>query len=88
MLTTSQPLLKKALQNKTAIGAFNTSNLEITQAIIAAAEKNDSPVIIQTSMKALKYAGYEALSSAILEYAKKTSVPVVLHLDHGILIQP
>ncbi len=83
MLVSSHKLLGEARKNRTAIGAFNTSNLEITQAIIAAAEKNNSPVIIQTSMKALKYAGYEALSSAIVEYAKNTSVPVVLHLDHG-----
>jgi len=66
-----------------AIGAFNTNNLEITQAIIGAAEKNSSPVIVQTSMKAIKYAGLEALSSAIVAYAEKSSVPVVLHLDHG-----
>lgn len=83
MLTTSQQLLKEARQNNRAIGAFNTNNLEITQAIIAAAEKSNSPVIVQTSMKAIKYAGLEALSSAIIAYAEKSPVPVVLHLDHG-----
>ena len=51
------PLLKKAREGRYAVGAFNCNNLEILQAIIAAAEAERSPVIIQASQGGLKYAG-------------------------------
>lgn len=66
-----------------AIGAFNTSNLEVTQAIVAAAESQDSPVIVQTSEGALAYAGLEVLAGIVRTLAAESAVPVVLHLDHG-----
>lgn len=66
-----------------AIGAFNTSNLEVTQAIVAAAESQDSPVIVQTSEGALAYAGLEVLAGIVRTLAAASAVPVVLHLDHG-----
>lgn len=66
-----------------AIGAFNTYNLEVTQAIIRAAEEQRSAVIIQTSEGAIEYAGLAEISAIVSSLAKHSSVPVVLHLDHG-----
>lgn len=66
-----------------AIGSFNTSDLEITRAIISAAERKKSPVIVETSEKAISYAGLEEISAIVQERAKKAKIPVALHLDHG-----
>jgi len=82
-LTTNLEIQLKAKENGYAVGAFNTSNLEITQAIIEAAEDLKSPVIIATSEKALKYAGAEVIGAIIKLLAEKTSVQISLHLDHG-----
>jgi len=83
MLVNLNKILPKARKGKYAIGAFNTSNLEITQAIIQAAELLNAPVIVATSQKAIRYAGIENLSQLVITMAKKASVPVALHLDHG-----
>jgi fructose-bisphosphate aldolase class II len=66
-----------------AVGAFNTSNLEISQAIFEAASKAKSPVLIATSQSAIKYAGYENLRSVAEILSKEMGVPAALHLDHG-----
>jgi len=83
MLVTLNEILPQARKKGYAVGAFNTSNLEITQAILGAAETMKSPVIIATSEKAIRYAGIENISGMILGMAQRTRVPVVLHLDHG-----
>jgi len=83
MLVTGDYILQEAHKGNYAVGAFNTSNLEITQAIIEAAEEMNSPVIIQTSQGAIKYAGIENLSAIVMTMAENASVPVALHLDHG-----
>ena len=83
-MTTLKSVLTKAYTGKYAVGAFNTSNLEITQAILAAGEKKKSPVIIATSPKAIDYAGGPAVHVALMkELSKGVRVPVVLHLDHS-----
>jgi fructose-bisphosphate aldolase class II len=66
-----------------AVGAFNTNNLEIIQAIVEAAEAERAPVILQASQGALKYAGVNYISAMVRAAAEITSVPLVLHLDHG-----
>ncbi len=66
-----------------AIGAFNVSNLEAIQAVIWAAEAQRSPVIIQTSEGAIEYGGLKQLAAMVKSMSDETSVPVVLHLDHG-----
>ena len=66
-----------------AIGAFNTSNLEFAQAIIAAATAERSPVIVQTSEGAIEYAGLPTIVAIIKTLAEAAPVPVILHLDHG-----
>ena len=83
MLVNLNDILPQARRKGYAVGAFNTSNLELTQAIITAAEKSRAPVIIATSEKAIRYAGIENISSMIIGMAKRTHVPVALHLDHG-----
>lgn len=82
MLKTLKRVLAKANKGNYAVGAFNTNNLEITQAIIEAAVEMRSPVIIQTSEGAVEYAGMEYLK-AIVGVAAEADVPVVFHLDHG-----
>ena len=83
MVVTLNEILPQARKRKYAVGAFNTSNLEITQAILGAAEKLRSPVIIATSEKAIRYAGIENISSMVITMAAATKIPVALHLDHG-----
>jgi len=83
MLVNPQQMIINAQKGKYAIGCFNTSDLEITKAIIQAAEGQNSPVIVATSEKAIEYAGLEPLSALIIQEAKMACVPVVLHLDHG-----
>jgi fructose-bisphosphate aldolase class II len=74
-------LLKKA-KGKYALGAFDVNNLEMVRSVISACVEERAPVVIQTTEKALDYAGIEYLSS-IIKIAAKNPVPVVLHLDHG-----
>jgi fructose-bisphosphate aldolase class II len=83
MLVTGNEILQKAHEDGYAVGAFNTNNLEMTRAIIEAAEEEQSPVIIQTSQSAIKYAGSEEIMGIVKIMADKASVPIALHLDHG-----
>lgn len=76
-------LLADAEQGRYAVGAFNCNNMEIIQAIITAATIEKSPVIIQASQGALKYAGLEYISMLTKLAAELAPVPVSLHLDHG-----
>lgn len=64
------------------VGAFNTNNMEITQAIVEAAEESRSPVLVALSEGGLKYGG-KALVDLVLRMADEASVPVAIHLDHG-----
>ena len=83
MLTHIKKILQKAEKGGYAVGAFNINNLEALKAILEAAEKLKSPVIIQTSEGAIKYAGHEELAALVLAAAEDAKVPVALHLDHG-----
>ncbi len=83
MFVSTKSMLKKARREGYAVGAFNTSNLEFTKAIIRAAEDLKSPVIIQTSTSAINYAGLLEIKSIVESLARKAKVPVALHLDHG-----
>ena len=76
-------LLFDARKRGYAVGAFNCNNMEIVQAIVGAAQAERSPVIIQASQGAIKYAGLEYISALGRLAAEKASVPVALHLDHG-----
>ena len=84
MLVPAQKILSRALKGRYAVGAFNTSNLEITQGILEAAKKLCSPVILSTSLKAIRYAGGpDVFVAMVRELLKKYRVPVSLHLDHA-----
>jgi len=83
-LVTSKEMFKKAYEGGYAIGAFNINNMEIVQAIVDAAYEEKSPVILQASAGARKYAGsiyIKKLAEAAV--AMYPDLPIVLHLDHG-----
>jgi len=83
MLVTGKELLDHAQKNGYGVGAFNINNMEIVQAIVAAAEETNSPVILQASQGGIKYAGIEYIAALGKVAAEKAKVPVALHLDHG-----
>jgi fructose-bisphosphate aldolase class II len=75
-------ILAAARRGGYGVGAFNTNNMEITQAILEAAEETRSPVIVALSEGALKYGGKD-LVNIVLTMSKEVAVPVAIHLDHG-----
>lgn len=83
MLTTSKEILLKAQAGGYAVGAFNVENMEMVQAVAEAAEELQSPVIMQTTPSTVKYAGLDYYLANVKTAAERTSVPVVMHLDHG-----
>lgn len=83
MLVTLKNILQKANKGNYAVGAFNVNNLEILDAVIRAAETMRSPVIVQTSEGGVHYAGMEEVVALMRLKAKKATVPVAVHLDHG-----
>jgi fructose-bisphosphate aldolase class II len=82
-LVPSSDILVPARQHGHAVGAFNTSNLEITQAIFEAAADLKSPVIVATSESAIKYAGFDNLHNMVDHMCRYFGVTAALHLDHG-----
>ena len=87
-LVNSKELFKKAIEGGYAIPAFNFNNLEQLQAIVSACVETKSPVIMQVSSGARKYANQTLLrymAQGAVEYAKElgANIPIVLHLDHG-----
>lgn len=83
MFLSSRSLLKKAQNEHFAIGAFNTSNLEITKAIFFAAQKLHSPVILQTSEKEALHGLISKIATLIRKFAEDVDIPVALNLDHS-----
>ena len=84
MLVNLKEVLKDAEEKHYAVGLFNAINLEMARGVLAAAEESRSPVIIGSAEVLLKYASLEELSSFLLPMAKRASVPVVVHYDHGL----
>lgn len=82
-LVTTKHLLLKAQKEGYAVGAFNVENMEMVQAVVAAAEEMHSPVIIQTTPSTVKYADLEYFYANAKVAAEKASVPIAIHLDHG-----
>ena len=82
-LVTTKELLLDAQKNGYAVGAFNVENMEMVQAVVAAAEELKSPVIMQTTPSTIKYASPEMFYANVAAAANNASVPVVMHLDHG-----
>ena len=82
-LVTTKEMFKKAYEGGYAIGAFNINNMEIIQAITEAASEERSPVILQVSAGARKYAKHEYLMALAAAAVKDTGIDLALHLDHG-----
>ncbi len=82
-LVTTKQLLLDAQENDYAVGAFNVENMEMVQAVVAAAEELKSPVIMQTTPSTVKYADMAYFYANVKAAAEMTNVPVVMHLDHG-----
>jgi fructose-bisphosphate aldolase class II len=87
-LVNSNELFQKAMKGGYAIPAFNFNNMEQMQAIISACVETKSPVILQVSSGARKYANQTLLrymAQGAVQYARELgcAIPVVLHLDHG-----
>ncbi|MFC2647472.1 MAG: class II fructose-1,6-bisphosphate aldolase [Coriobacteriaceae bacterium] len=86
MLVNATHMLQSAEKGHYGLGAFNTNNLEWAQAILTAAEEEQSPLIVQCSMGAAKYqGGYNVVYNIVNTLVKNMNitVPVALHLDHG-----
>jgi len=82
-LVTTKEMFEKSMKEHYAIGAFNVNNMEIIQGIVDAAQEENSPVIIQASSSAIKYARFEYLKKMIEAAVETTTIPIALHLDHG-----
>ncbi|WP_297134372.1 class II fructose-1,6-bisphosphate aldolase [Terrisporobacter sp.] len=82
-LVTTKEILLKAQEGNYAVGAFNVENMEMVMAVIAAAEELNAPVIMQTTPSTVKYAGLDFYLANVAAAAKKSKVPVAMHLDHG-----
>ena len=82
-LVTTKEMFKKSMEEGFAIGAFNINNMEILQGIVDAAQKQNSPVILQASSGAIKYARIKYLMKMVEAAAEETNIPIAIHLDHG-----
>ena len=82
-LVTTKEMFEKSMKEKFAIGAFNVNNMEIIQGIVDAAAEEKSPVILQASHGAIKYARVPYLRKMIEAALEEHDIPIALHLDHG-----
>lgn len=82
-LVTTKKMFEKAIKSNYAVGAFNVNNMEIIQGIAEAARKEKSPVILQVSAGARKYAKPSYLTRLVEAAIADTDIDVALHLDHG-----
>ncbi len=83
MFTLSKPLLGKARRRGYALPAFNTCNLGMSRALLAAAEAMKSPLLVQITESTIGYAGLESIFGIVQVLEKQSKVPVCIHLDHG-----
>lgn len=82
-LVNTRDMFKKAYEGGYAIGAFNVNNMEIIQGITEAAKEVNSPLILQVSAGARKYAKHSYLVKLVEAAVMETDLPIALHLDHG-----
>jgi fructose-bisphosphate aldolase class II len=82
-LENTKELFSKAIKQKYAIGAFNISNMELIQSAVEAAQDLKSPLILQVSPSAKKYFKNNYLIKIVEAALQSSSIPLVLHLDHG-----
>ena len=83
-LTSTAEILTSAARGRRGVGAFNVVQLELGQAVLAAAARADAPVILQVSENTVRYhGGLEPVALATLSLARHAAVPVAVHLDHA-----
>jgi len=82
-IATNKELLDRAKKGKYAVAAFNTNNLEYTQAILQAAEELQAPVIIEAAKSEIDYMNGYVFVDMVRAMVKPLSIPVGIHLDHG-----
>ena len=87
MLVNLNDVLKKAQAEHYAVGLFNTTDSDMLEAVIAAAEELNSPVIIGTAEVLLPYGELKLIAPSIIAAAKRAKVPVVVHYDHGLTFE-
>ena len=83
-LVTTKEMFEKSMKEGFAIGAFNVNNMELIQGIVDAAGENNSPVILQASSSAIKYARINYLMKMVEAAVEEhPNIPIAIHLDHG-----
>ncbi|MFT8394223.1 MAG: class II fructose-bisphosphate aldolase [Liquorilactobacillus ghanensis] len=83
VLVNTREMIKKAKAEHYAVGSFNVTDIEMVSGIVAAAEKENSPVIIQFAELHDKYVPLDIIAPVMINIARKASVPVAVHFDHG-----
>ncbi len=87
MLANLNDVLYDAVKNHYGVGLFNTTDTDMLEAVISAAEELRSPVIIGTAEVLLPYGELQLIAPAMVHMAKNASVPVVVHYDHGLTFE-
>ena len=84
MLVNLNDVLLDAQKNHYGVGLFNTTDTDMLEAVISAAEELKSPIVIGTAEVLLPFGELKLIAPSIIEAAKRASVPVVVHYDHGL----
>ena len=84
MLVNLNDVLKKAQKENYAVGLFNTTDTDMLEAVIAAAEEMRAPIVIGTAEVLLPFGELKLIAPSIIAAAKRATVPVVVHYDHGL----
>ncbi len=87
MLVNLNDVLLKAKKERYGVGLFNTTDTDMLEAVIAAAEKMRSPVVIGTAEILLPYGELKLIAPSVIAAAKRATVPVVVHYDHGLTFE-
>ncbi|MFR1984065.1 MAG: class II fructose-bisphosphate aldolase [Christensenellaceae bacterium] len=87
MLVNLDGILKRAQREKYAVGLFNTTDTDMLQAAVEAAEELASPIVIGTAEILLPYGGLKLIAPSVVEAAKRAKVPVAVHYDHGLTFE-
>lgn len=87
MLVNLNDVLRPAQQGHYAVGLFNTTDTDMLQAAIEAAEEMRAPIIIGTAQVLLPYGELQLIAPSVIAAAKRAKVPVVVHYDHGLTFE-
>ena len=87
MLVNLNDVLKRAQKEHYGVGLFNTTDSDMLEAAISAAEELRSPIIIGTAEVLLPYGELDLIAPSIIAAAKRATVPVVVHYDHGLTFE-